>query len=148
MGDVLPAPWDKEPTTMDLGALDLFKAMAAKMSWLGQRQAVIAQNVANVDTPGYQALDLKSFSFGDALGQTLAPARTDPMHLSGTKPGGPRTDRERKAYEVTPTGNSVSLEEQMQKAATTGADFQMITNLYKKSIGFITTALDRGGASS
>jgi flagellar basal-body rod protein FlgB len=131
---------------MDLGALDLFKGMAAKMAWLTQRQGVIAQNVANVDTPDYRALDLKPFSFEEAMGAPLAPLRTNPMHLAAGGRSGNRADRERKPYEVAPSGNSVSLEEQMQKAAQTGADYQMITNLYRKSIGFITTALDRGGA--
>jgi flagellar basal-body rod protein FlgB len=130
---------------MDLGALDIFKGIAAKMAWLTQRQNVIAQNIANVDTPDYKALDLAQFDFKTLLGKKLAPARTSQMHLAGLQAtGAARTEKERKPYEVTPSGNSVSLEEQMQKASTTGIDFQMITTLYQKNIGLIRTALDRG----
>ena len=130
---------------MDLSGLDIFKGIAAKMSWLTQRQNVIAQNIANVDTPDYQAKDITPFAFKDVLKQKLAPTQTNAMHLAGSQSAGAAGEsKESKSYEVTPSGNSVSLEEQMQKAATTGVDFQMITTLYQKNIGLIKTALDRG----
>lgn len=134
---------------MDLGGLDLFKGIAAKMAWLIQRQTVIAKNIANVDTPQYQAADLAPLNFKNTLRQKLAPERTNPLHLASTHgAGSAREDVERKPYEVTPSGNSVSLEEQMQKANSTGIDFQMIATLYQKNIGLIRTALDRGGSNS
>jgi flagellar basal-body rod protein FlgB len=134
---------------MDLGAFDLFKGIAAKMAWLTQRQNVIAQNIANVDTPRYQAMDLAPLDFKSTLQQKLSPERTNPMHLASAHGAGSgRAEKERKPYEVTPSGNSVSIEEQMQNAASTGIDFQMITTLYQKNIGLIKTALDRGGSNS
>src|SRR5690606_18697091 len=39
---------------MDLSGMTLFDMARQKMSWLGQRQAVLAQNIANSDTPGYR----------------------------------------------------------------------------------------------
>ena len=133
---------------MDLGSFDLFKGIAAKMAWLTQRQSVIAQNIANVDTPDFQAKDLAPLDFKNTLALKLAPARTSALHLSGTGGTGvTKEESERKPYEVTPSGNSVSVEEQMQKAATTGVDYQMITTLYQKNIGLIKTALDRGSNS-
>ena len=134
---------------MDLGGLDLFKGIAAKMAWLTQRQNVIAQNMANVDTPQYQAKDIAPLDFKNTLKQKLAPERTSPLHLASTQggTGAAREEAERKPYEVTPSGNSVSIEEQMQKAASTGIDFQMITTLYQKNIGLIKTALDRGSSN-
>jgi flagellar basal-body rod protein FlgB len=134
---------------MDLGAFDLFKGIAAKMAWLTQRQNVIAQNIANVDTPRYQAMDLAPFDFKSTLKQKLTPERTSPMHLASAESAGPgRAEKERKPYEVTPSGNSVSIEEQMQNASSTGIDYQMITTLYQKNIGLIKMALDRGGSNS
>ena len=133
---------------MDLGAFDLFKGIAAKMSWLTQRQNVIAQNIANADTPEYQAKDLVPLDFKNTLAQKLAPQLTNPLHLASMHSAGPaREGAEKKPYEVTPSGNSVSIEEQMQKASATGIDFQMITTLYQKNIGLIRTALDRGASS-
>ena len=132
---------------MDLNVLDIFKGISAKMAWLTQRQNVIAQNISNVDTANYKALDIAPFAFHDALKQRLTPQRTNPLHLASAGSSGPsREEKERKPYEVTPSGNSVSLEEQMQKAATVSIDFQMITTLYQKNIGLIKTALDRGAS--
>jgi len=131
---------------MDLGALDIFKGIATKMSWLTQRQNVIAQNIANVDTPAYQAKDLAPLDFKNALKLTLAPERTNKLHMAALHSGGgAAAEREKKPYEVTPSGNSVSIEEQMQKASSTGIDYQMITTLYQKNIGLIKTALGRSG---
>ena len=73
----------------------------------------------------------------------------DPVHLvrlradAGTR----RPARERKPYETVPSGNAVSLEEQMMKVADTAGQYQLITNLYRKQIGMIKTALGRGDTS-
>ena len=42
--------------------LEVFRMSAAMAEHAGQRQAIAAQNMANVDTPGYQARRLASFS--------------------------------------------------------------------------------------
>ena len=45
------------------GKLDIFQALVRRMQWLGQRQNVLAQNIANTDTPGYRPQDLKHGPF-------------------------------------------------------------------------------------
>src|SRR3546814_14570951 len=45
---------------MDLSGMTLFDMARRKMSWLGQRQAVLAQNIANSDTPGYRTKELEA----------------------------------------------------------------------------------------
>lgn len=50
---------------MDGGIMSLMKD---KLAYLGQRQAVLAQNVANANTPGYKAKELAPFtSFAQEL---------------------------------------------------------------------------------
>ena len=44
---------------MDLNKIPVMDAIVKKMNWLNRRQRVIAENVANADTPGYLARDLK-----------------------------------------------------------------------------------------
>ena len=39
---------------MDLSDMTLFKMARQKMSWLGQRQTVLAQNIANSNTAGFK----------------------------------------------------------------------------------------------
>jgi flagellar basal-body rod protein FlgB len=143
---------------MDFSKIPLFSAMTRRMAWLGQRQQVLAQNIANVDTPGYTAQDLKEPSFNDLLqgggagsgagsvGGRLPMVTTAANHIGGG-------DSARLAAERTPdserktSGNSVVLEDQMMKVSKTVMDFQLTTNLYRKHLNMIKTALGRGGAS-
>ena len=52
---------------MELEKLSLFSIVKQRLAWLGRRQEVIAQNIANADTPNYQALDLKPLQFRDMV---------------------------------------------------------------------------------
>jgi flagellar basal-body rod protein FlgB len=131
-------------TTQDIG---LFKALGAKMDYLGQRQRVIAQNVANADTPGYKPQDLKPVDFGIVLknvtgSKNVTMAATNPQHvgyqnhIADAKEG-----KQKKVYEVAPSGNSVIMEEQMLASGATVMDYTLVTSLYQKNVGMIKTAL-------
>lgn len=132
---------------MDMSKLGLFRLMTGKMDWLTQRQQVLAQNVANADTPGFRPSDLEPFGFAAALlrSRRLEPVRTASSHLAGTAGGAGeiRREKERKPYEVAPDGNAVVLEEQLMKISRTGVDYNLVTNLYRKNMGMIRTAIGR-----
>jgi flagellar basal-body rod protein FlgB len=133
---------------MDLSNLDLFKAIGRKMGWLNQRENVIAQNIANSDTPGFRALDIAPISFKETLGAKLQPTATSNMHLASAhsgRPGDSKVSAEKKPWEITPSNNGVVIEEQMMKSASTSADYQLMLNLYKKNVTMLRTALGRGG---
>ena len=132
------------------GRLSIFEVIARRMDWLGQRQTVLAQNVANADTPGYEPQDMKDGPFGRLLARKLAPvapASTHPSHLQGQapvpRPGESEDQRDR--FETAPSGNAVVLEEQLVKVAETQMAYQTMTNLYRKHLGMIRTSLGRGG---
>lgn len=134
---------------MDIKNIALFQAMGAKMSYLSTRQGVIAQNIANADTPDYRAHDLTKVDFGAVLqditgSKKVRVERTNPNHMM---PGGnindPRDFKSRTTYEVAPDDNSVIIEEQMIKATETTMDYNLITNLLRKNVGMIQTALGR-----
>jgi flagellar basal-body rod protein FlgB len=128
---------------MDLPGIGLFRMISQQLHWLGQRQEVLSQNVANADTPGYQARDLQPLAFGDALQQaTLRPAVTHAGHLLG-KSADPAAAKVKTItpWEVSPDGNGVVLEQQMTQLAETQADYQMATELYRKQIGMLKTAI-------
>ena len=40
--------------------LPLFQALKSKMQWHQTRQVVLAENIANADTPGFEARDVKT----------------------------------------------------------------------------------------
>jgi flagellar basal-body rod protein FlgB len=128
---------------MDLQGIGLFRMISQQLHWLGQRQEVLSQNVANSDTPGYQARDLQALAFGDALQQAaLLPAVTQAGHLLG-KSADPAAAKVKTItpWEVSPDGNGVVLEQQMTQLAETQADYQMATELYRKQIGMLKTAI-------
>jgi flagellar basal-body rod protein FlgB len=135
---------------MDLANIPLFRALTQRMSWLGDRQNVLAQNVANVDTPGYVPHDVKAPSFrelvrGGAGGSAgrLALAATSPEHLAGQRPPTAFREEARRGAQRVPSGNAVSVEEEMMKIAETANDHQLATSLYKRHIGMIKSVLGR-----
>lgn len=136
---------------MDIKNIALFQAMGAKMNYLSKRQGVIAQNIANADTPDYRPRDLTKVDFGAVLkdvtgSKKIRMERTEAGHIT---PGGSlRSADERKSrmtYEVAPDDNGVIIEEQMIKASQTTMDYNLMTNLMRKNVGMIQTALGRGG---
>ena len=134
---------------MELFKLKLFERLGERMGWLGARQTVLAQNIANADTPHYVPRDVKALSFSDHMSGVVpvTQARTDAMHLAGTTTSTSSIDEQKtkKQYETTPVGNSVVLEEQMIKLADAQANYQLMTNLYRKHVDLLKMALGRGG---
>jgi flagellar basal-body rod protein FlgB len=132
---------------MDFSKLPLFSLISQRMGWLSDRHKVLAENVANADTPGYVARDLKPVDFAalaNAATARLHQSVTDPRHLdaSGGAARKPAEVKDKKA-EATLSGNTVSIEQEMMKVADTAMDYQLITNLYRKQIGLIKTAIGR-----
>ena len=130
----------------DLNGLTLFQAVKKRLNWLGQRQEVLAQNIANADTPKYRSKALKPYNFQELIRRESAQLNmvaSGPNHLPGQRKRirDFAEDTERKPFETAPAGNSVVLEEQMAKVGETGANFKMTTSLYTKHLGMFRTAL-------
>jgi flagellar basal-body rod protein FlgB len=116
------------------------------MQWHQERQKVLAENVANADTPKFRPKDLTPIDFGaraqPAGGQQLALALTSPAHLSSpAATGGFGTVKP--LYDVKPAGNAVNLEDQMIKVANNQMDYQAATSLYSRSMGLFKVAMGR-----
>jgi flagellar basal-body rod protein FlgB len=134
---------------MNLPDIPLLSMLRTRMSWLNQRQDMLTQNVANSDTPGYVARDLKPLDFAQALRQAASPMNsasqmmvTDPHHIAiPPKSGGDFEDMQVNDSEASPNGNSVSLEQEMIKVSDTQAQFQAATNLYAKAMTMMKTAI-------
>ena len=121
----------------------LLARAALKPAWLAARQAVVAQNVANANTPGYEAKDVSAFT--DVLARTrLDMAATDGAHFAGgpsatgggTLETGPADD-----FEITESGNSVGIEGEMAKAGEVDRDYALTTNVVKSFHSMLMAAL-------
>jgi flagellar basal-body rod protein FlgB len=132
---------------MPVSDIPILAMLRTRMAWHQERQRVLADNVANADTPKFKPRDLVPPDIGrtaPAAGP-VALVRTDSMHLSAPGAGGgsPSADS-RGRYQIRRTGAAVSLEEEMMKVAANQMDYQMVTTLYSRGLGLIKTALGKG----
>lgn len=126
-----------------LSEMPLFAALREKMMWHQARQTMLAENVANAETPGYQGRDLAGFSFEDTLGQVSTLATTGNHFSMQATEGETFGAISTAGYEMTPEGNSVTLENEMMKVAENQMDYQAATTLYTRSMRMLRTALGR-----
>ena len=146
---------------MDLKNLNFFQMSDEKMRWLAQRQSVLAQNIANANTPDYMPSDLKPLKFKDFVGETkhvplvrtneahrvrssrsTVIAKTNSAHLSPL-PEGVAETTQRRPFETSIDENGVVLEEQMATVDATRSDFDRVTTLFQKNVGLINVALGK-----
>lgn len=135
---------------MQMSDMSLFRMARQQMNWLGDRQTVLAQNIANADTPNYRAKDLKAVNFEREL-RDIQPVKmqaTSGTHLQGTvrKPDHRVEElRPREVYETNPNDNGIALEEQMMKVSDTQMKYQLASNIYNKNMMMLRTAVGRSG---
>ena len=74
---------------MDFSKIPLFTALTKRMAWLGERQKVLAHNIANSDTPNYTPRDLKPVDFRamtENVSRRVTIKTTNVRHLTGLTP--------------------------------------------------------------
>jgi len=123
------------------------------LDFRAQRNIVLASNVANIETPGYQARDLV---FESALADAMrarepGPLRvTDPRHLDGRvatplelvqpaliRSGNPVASKD---------GNSVDLEREMAKLSENQIGFQALSQMMIHKFMLLKTVIREGEA--
>jgi len=128
---------------MDPTRIGLFTLAEQRLAWAEQRQALLAENIANASTPAYQPKDLQPFA------QTLSrfameePERTQPNHLRGTEGGALQPVQESRPAAKSPDGNSVALDRQLSKVADTETTQALVTSIYKAYVGMFGMALGK-----
>jgi flagellar basal-body rod protein FlgB len=144
---------------MSTPSMDVFALAEKRLAWIDRRQDVLAQNIANANTPGYAARDIRSF--GDVL---AAQTRTEQARQQQTASSGtsqsifdavgsmatalpqtsdPDAASDRASPGRSPDGNAVVLDDQLMKVAETDNAHQLAMNLYRKYAGLFKTALGR-----
>jgi flagellar basal-body rod protein FlgB len=123
------------------------------MRHLSERQKVIAGNLANSDTPGFRALDVKAPNFGDLVERSaqqvskpmVAPTAKMIELGGGSLPGSGSAEivADKSAVEVRPDGNNVNLEEQMLKMSQVQSDYVALISLYRKHLSLFKTAVGK-----
>lgn len=109
----------------------LFSLASQRNDWLSVRQSAIAENIANANTPGFRAQDVTPFAavFDDTR---LAMVATNDAHMGGVDARSERTDVKKAAsWQVTYSGNSVSLEQEMVKSNEVSGMHALTTGVLK-----------------
>jgi flagellar basal-body rod protein FlgB len=132
----------------------IVQGITSAMRHLSERQRIVAENIANSETPGYKARTVAAPDFGAMLNigsGRAAVARPTVAITSGMAALGARPPRaggaipDRNVSETKPDGNNVTLEEQLLQMGQVQADFATLTNLYRKQMGLLKTAIGKEG---
>ena len=129
---------------MPITDIPILSMLRQRMEWHQERQRVLAENVANADTPNYRARDLAPPDFSHEMQAALSLDRTNPLHITAQAGGGSAfaadsSDR----YQIRPRGNSVTHEDEMMKVASNQMDYEAVTSLYTRSLALIKLAIGR-----
>lgn len=111
--------------------LSLFALASQKNRWLAERQAVVAQNVANANTPGFKAKDIEPFEAAmERTGFQLAAPRVGHLTLGGagrvsaTPVNAPEGDGSH-------SGNTVNIEQEMMKLGAINREYGLSAGILK-----------------
>ncbi|MEI4471997.1 flagellar basal body rod protein FlgB [Frigidibacter sp. MR17.24] len=128
---------------MKLDEMSFFRLASQRLDWLSGRQRVLAENIANADTPDYRAKDVQSFeSFledGAAESARQAEAGADPSSLLGPRREVEDAETEA-AWGESFDGNNVTLEQQTMLSSETAGQYRLAARLYRKGYELLTVA--------
>ena len=136
---------------MNLSTLNVFRVATVKMGWLSERQGVLAQNIANADTPDYRAKDLKAPSFSKTMSndnhnvKMVQTAKGHMIGLENTMNSRLIKERDKDVYEVSPNDNAVIMEEQLIKISESSMNFKLASSIYSKNLSMFKMALNGTG---
>jgi flagellar basal-body rod protein FlgB len=129
----------------------MIQTMDRSLSLASQRQALIASNLANLDTPGYRTRD---FSFEGAMKAAISGqispnlmVTTHPMHLQGSTSGSlPPTSDALQPNAERNDGNDVSLDRENMLLARTQSTYQNASTFMQVELRKLHTLIREGKA--
>lgn len=123
--------------------IDTMRMAQALGQHAANRHRVTAMNVANADTPGYRARDLRGFDPDRGSGIGLRATR--PGHVAAGQWGSQRGAAVDGGGEPSPDGNTVSLEDEMVRAADANRQFNLSLSVMQSGMTMLRTAIGRRG---
>ncbi|MBV1866501.1 MAG: FlgB family protein [Marinosulfonomonas sp.] len=124
--------------------IEIFRLANGLAVHSANRQSVIAQNIANSDTPGYRAKDTQPFSDTYVNSNEGSLRITRSKHLKPNSAGNTGTNLLDAGGESSPNGNTVSLELEMVKATEVRRQHDLALSVYSSSLNILRTSLGRG----
>lgn len=110
--------------------VNLFNLATQQANWLSVRQAAVAGNIANANTPGYSAVDVVPFeTVLDS--KPVALGTSHPKHISFGGQEALTTQEMNESAPIMPSGNTVVLENALMKAGEVRRGFELNTAIVK-----------------
>jgi flagellar basal-body rod protein FlgB len=132
---------------------DMVNTMDKAMTVASRRMALVASNLANIDTPFYKAQDLPFHETlikaleGENIGHPLHLARTHPMHILGNNCRSSLpfsdTDKANSAYERNDF-NDVNLDKENMKLMQTQGAFTQASTFTQSALKRVFYAVREG----
>lgn len=114
-----------------MGPIHLFDLASRQAQWLTVRQAAIAENISNANTPGYKAGDVAPFeAIYDSAGLSIVTSNPRHLELEAAEPASFAV-KDSSTWEIHHSGNSVSLEQELMKANEVNGDFSLNRGISK-----------------
>ncbi len=117
---------------MSISDTPYFALLRARLDFLGNRQRLIAENIANASTPGFTPRDVDAAAFDKAMERATRHGG-DVSRVSARAVSRPDS-------ETTLDGNSVVLEDQAMRAMETRMQFETGLSLYQKGLQLMRMA--------
>ena len=117
-----------------------FKVLHGILKAANMRQKVISSNIANADTPGYKARDVK---FNNLLGKEMKVLKTDPKHLGSERMSGGSsfTIQENLSWR---DGNNVELNIEVAKMTENSLVHEAAVKILTSKIKMFRSAIKSG----
>lgn len=121
---------------------DLISRLGGRITYLGTRNDVLSQNLANLETSNYQAKDL---SFSGYLDDLQAQSKIDSNGMAKEAFfKTPKTENVVSTADPGPNGNNVNMEDEMAKLADNSVEFMIATDIIKKNLAHIKLVTSQG----
>ena len=122
--------------------LEIFQTAHAMARHAGARQAVTARNVANADTPGFQASYIDTFAATHDVREMGQMRTTRSSHMTSSRTV-PQALVQDNASQPNPNGNTVSIEEEMLNAVNISREHNRALAIYKHGMTILRSSLGR-----
>lgn len=108
------------------------------LRFLSERDALLARNISNVDTPNFRPYDLKKEVM--PVDESFLLMRTSPKHMPIADETTVRLAKS-EVLEEKPNGNGVNLEHELMKKSENASNLQQAANIYNKTRNMMKAAV-------
>lgn len=126
-------------------SIEVFQSAQSLARHSAKQQAVIAKNIAHADTPDFRAMTLPDRSSnGASVGMVASTRAPRQSHFAMTLPSGAMKPKVDDAAQLSPNGNSVSIEVEILKSIEAERAHKRAMTVYQSALTILKSSIGRG----